>query len=152
MARARRQENVVSEILKLIPVLGKALTTSVPDRVRHQGVSNAQVRALIHLAEYGPQTMGDLAQGLKITTPSTTGLINPLVDMGLVERERDEEDRRVVRVRVSAKAGTMAGHVLAQRRNEMEQALEGMSEEAKLIFLDGLRRLAAFYDDDPPVD
>jgi DNA-binding MarR family transcriptional regulator len=148
-ARQTTQKNLVSEILKLLPELGRALQTSVPDKVRHAGVSNAQVRAVVHLAEYGPQTMGDLAHGLRITTPSTTGLINPLADMGLVERERDDEDRRVVRVRLSQKAKTMAGFVLAQRRQEVERALEGMSDEAKENFLDGLVRLAAVYDDDP---
>lgn len=141
-------DRIVSEILKLLPELGRALMTSVPDKVKHQGISNAQVRAVVHLAEYGPQTMGDLAQGLRITTPSTTGLINPLADMGLVERERDGEDRRVVRVSLSPKARKMAGQVLTQRRAEVEQALEGMPEDAKANFLEGLRRLAAVYDGD----
>lgn len=139
---------IVSEILELLPELGRALANSVPDKVKHQGVSNAQVRAVVHLAEYGPQTMGALAQGLRITTPSTTGLINPLADMGLVERERDGEDRRVVRVSLSAKAKKMAGQVLTRRRAEVEQAMVGMSEEAKANFLEGLRRLAAVYDGD----
>lgn len=139
---------IVSEILKLLPELGRALANSVPDKVKHQGVSNAQVRAIVHLAEYGPRTMGDLAQGLRITTPSTTGLINPLADMGLVERERDGEDRRVVRVSLSAKAKKMAGQVLTQRRAEVERAMDGMSDEAKANFLEGLRRLAAVYDGD----
>ena len=143
-----KSKNVVSEILKLLPELGKALATSVPDRVRHQGISNAQVRAVVHLAEYGPQTMGELAQGLRITTPSTTGLINPLVEMDLVQRERDDEDRRVVRVKLTPKAQTMAGHVLAQRRREVEQALDGMDEQARLHFLEGLQRLAGVYDTD----
>lgn len=147
-----KSKNVVSEILKLLPELGKALATSVPDRVRHQGISNAQVRAVVHLAEYGPQTMGELAQGLRITTPSTTGLINPLVDMDLVQRERDDEDRRVVRVRLTQKAQTMAGHVLAQRRREVERALDGMDEEARVHFLEGLQRLACAYDTDESQD
>jgi len=143
-----KSQNVVSEILKLLPELGKALSTSVPDRVRHQGISNAQVRAVVHLAEYGPQTMGELAQGLRITTPSTTGLINPLAGMGLVQRERNEEDRRVVQVSLTEKARAMAGQVLAQRRREVEQALQDMDEEARLNFLEGLRRLAEIYDTD----
>ncbi len=141
-------DRIVSEILKLLPELGRALATSVPDKVKHQGISNAQVRAVVHLAEYGPQTMGDLAHGLRITTPSTTGLINPLADMGLVERERDGEDRRVVRVSLSPKAKKMAGQVLVQRRAEVEQALAGMSEDGKANFLEGLMRLAAVYDGD----
>src|SRR5665811_1686484 len=145
----RKSQDVAGEILKLLPELGRALSTSVPDKVKYQGVSNAQVRAIVHLSEYGPQTMGDLARGLRITTPSTTGLINPLANMGLVERERNDDDRRVVRVHLSRQAKTMAGQVLTQRKREVEQALQGMSDEARAGLLEGLRRLAGAYDVDP---
>lgn len=136
---------VVSEVLRLLPGLGRTLSTSIPSKVIHQGVSTAQVRALVHLAEHGPLTMGDLARGLRITTPSTTGLINPLARMGLVERDRDDDDRRVVRVKLTSKAKTMAGQVVAQRRAEVQQALEGMDASAQDHFLRGLCRLAAAY-------
>lgn len=137
---------VVSEVLRLIPGLGRTLSSSIPSKVIHLGVSTAQVRAIVHLAEHGPLTMGDLARGLRITTPSTTGLINPLARMGLVERDRDDEDRRVVRVKLTGKAKTMAGQVVAQRRAEVQQALEGMDATAQEDFLQGLRRLAVAYD------
>ncbi len=137
---------VVNEVLRLVPELGRTLSSSIPSKVMHQGVSTAQVRALVHLAEHGPLKMGDLARGLRITTPSTTGLINPLARMGLVERDRDDDDRRVVRVKLTGKAKTMAGQVVAQRRAEVQQALEGMDGSAQEDLLQGLRRLAAAYD------
>lgn len=143
--RVNEQERIVREVLKLLPELGKAISRSMPAHARHQGVSAAQVKALVHLAEYGPQTMGELAAGLRITTPSATGLVNPLVEMGFVERERDTEDRRVVQVQLTKPARKLAEEILAQRRAEVEAALEGMELEARENFLEGLRRLAAVY-------
>jgi MarR family transcriptional regulator, organic hydroperoxide resistance regulator len=139
------RQRIVREVMRLLPELGKAITRSMPVRVRHEGVSLAQVKALVHLFEYGPQTMGDLAEGLKITTPSATGLVNPLAEMGFVVRDRDQEDRRVVRVSLSERAEELAHSILDQRLAEVTAAMDGMSLEAEQCFLEGLERLAAAY-------
>ena len=145
------RERVIREVIKVLPELAKSLNRDAASHgaaAMGQGhssaepVSTAQVRALIHLAEYGPQTMGELAEGLQITTASATGLINPLVESGHVTRSRDANDRRVVRIRLSEQAQTLAGGILAERRREVEAALEGMDLAACRCFLEGLERLA----------
>jgi len=136
---------MVAEVLKLLPGLSKVLSQSMPEDARREGVSVAQVRVLVHLNEYGPQTMGTLAEGLRITTPSATGLINPLVEMGYVVRERSERDRRVVTVDLSPHARVLAESILAQQRRDVEEALGGMDPEAQTNFLEGLTRLAAIF-------
>jgi DNA-binding MarR family transcriptional regulator len=140
-----QHQRVIREVMKLLPELGAAITRSIPTRVRHEGVSMAQAKAMVHLFEYGPQTMGDLADGLKITTPSATGLINPLAEQGFVVRDRHDDDRRVVRVSLSEHAEEIAHSIIDQRQAEVAAALEGMSIEAQECFLDGLERLAAAY-------
>jgi DNA-binding MarR family transcriptional regulator len=142
---ADERQRIVRAVMKQLPELGKAITLSMPMRVRHEGVSLAQVKALVHLFEYGPQTMGDLADGLKITTPSATGLINPLAERGFVVRDRDTDDRRVVRVSLSKHAEEIAHSIIDQRQAEVAGAMEGMSLEAQECFLEGLERLAAAY-------
>jgi DNA-binding MarR family transcriptional regulator len=142
---SQNRDPMVAEVLKLLPGLSKALSESMPDDARREGVSVAQVRVLVHLNEYGPQTMGALADGLRITTPSTTGLINPLVEMGYVVRERSDLDRRVVTVGLSADAAELAESILAQQRSDVEQALRGMDAAAQANFLEGLTRLAAVF-------
>jgi len=145
--QARRQR-IAAEVLKLLPEISRALNDSLPEHAKGGPASYAQMKVLIHLAEYGSQTMGELADGLRITTPSATGLVNPLAEMGLVVRERDMQDRRVVRVRLSEEAEAMAIDVLAKRRLQVEAALEGMDPEAQQHFLDGLNRLATVYERD----
>jgi DNA-binding MarR family transcriptional regulator len=143
--QAQPDEDVVHEVMKLLPELMRAFSRRIPPHAGRQGASLAQMKALVQLAEYGPQTMGELARGLGITTPSATGLVNPLVEMGHVTRERDPNDRRVVRVRLSDDARKLAGHILDERRAEIETALEGMSPLAQANFLEGLTRLAQVY-------
>lgn len=144
------REHVIREIIKVLPELTKSLNRDVASHaaLMHAGagsggaVSTAQLRALVHLAQYGPQTMGELAEGLQITTASATGLVNPLVEMGHVTRSRDPNDRRVVRIGLSEHAQSLAKDVIAVRRREVEAALEGMDLRACRSFLEGLERLA----------
>lgn len=143
--RPTQDEGVYREVLKALPELAEGLRRSMPDHAGEGTVSPARMKALIHLAEYGPQTMTELAEGLRVTTPSATGLVTPLVECGHIVRERDEEDRRMVRVRLSPRAEELAEEALKLRRSEVRNALQGMSEEAREHFLEGLNRLIAVY-------
>jgi DNA-binding MarR family transcriptional regulator len=140
------RERIIREIIKVLPELAVNLNR---DAATHgsadpagRGASTAQIRALVHLAQYGRQAMGELAEGLQITMASATGLINPLVEMGHVIRSRDDEDHRVVRVGLSREAQAMADKILAARRREVEDALVGMDDLSCRHFLEGLERLA----------
>jgi DNA-binding MarR family transcriptional regulator len=114
---------------------------AVPGAAAAPEVSAAQLRTLIHLAQYGPQTMGELAEGMQITMASATGLVKPLVALGYVTRSRAPHDQRVVRVALSGGAQEMADRLLAERRREVEAALSGMNDQACRDFLEGLERL-----------
>lgn len=52
------------------------------------------VRVLSMLDEYGPSTVGALAQADGCTQPSMTGLVNALADRGWVTREPHPDDAR----------------------------------------------------------
>ncbi len=146
------RERIIREVIKVLPDLAKSLNrdAGVHAAVRHGRVggtddtpiSTAQVRTLVHLVQYGPQTMGELAEGMRISTASATGLIKPLFAAGLVVRSRDPKDRRVVRVGLSPTAQDLADRVLAGWRREVEAALAGMDDQACAHFLEGLERLA----------
>ena len=140
------RERIIREIIKVLPELASSLNRDVAlhDRAVTVGqvVSTAQIRTLVHLAQYGPQTMGELAEGMQIAMASATGLVKPLVAMGYVIRSRDDQDRRVVRVGLSPEAQIMADRILAERRLEVEAALAGMDKTSCRHFLEGLERLA----------
>jgi DNA-binding MarR family transcriptional regulator len=154
------RERIIREVIKILPEVARTLSrgaaghaAAMQDAAGHgpnsdgavprpPELSPAQLRTLIHLAQYGPQTMGELAEGLQITMASATGLIKPLVGSGYVTRSRAVEDQRVVRVGLSGPAREMADGILAERRREVEAALSGMNDQACRDFLEGLERLA----------
>lgn len=95
-----------------------------------------ELLALIVSEKYQVVTMSNLAQGMSVPMSTATGVVDRLVKKGLLERDRSEEDRRVVTVSLTEDGRDMIedlkGHVyslLDRVRNlitveEFETALE----------------------------
>ena len=60
-----------------------------------------QLKVLLCLYIHGPYRMADLASALAVSTPTVTGIIDRLVGHGLVFRNHDVNDRRVVTCQLS---------------------------------------------------
>jgi DNA-binding MarR family transcriptional regulator len=60
-----------------------------------------QLHSLTWLGFDGPLTMGELARRCAITEKTITGVVDRMERLNLFHRERDLEDRRMVRVRLT---------------------------------------------------
>src|ERR1700739_1344776 len=67
------------------------------------GLPAPQLSALSVIVFGGPITLGALAQAEQVRPPTITKLVAALEDAGLVERGVDAADRRVVRVKATAR-------------------------------------------------
>ena len=85
------------------------------------GVSTAQFSALSVLVFSGPQTLGQLAAAEQVSPPTMSRLVDNLERNNLAVRERDEADRRVVRVR----ATETGQRLLAEGRHRRVAVLAG---------------------------
>jgi DNA-binding MarR family transcriptional regulator len=65
------------------------------------GLHPTDLQALHHLGRAGSLTAGDLARALRLTTGSTTAVIDRLVRLGYAGRAPDPSDRRTVVVSLS---------------------------------------------------
>src|SRR5215470_19029589 len=75
------------------------------DQAREAGLTHVQHQLLVAIKGHaGPQppTVGDLAEYMLLRPHSTVELINRAEAAGLVQREPDPEDGRVVRVRLTS--------------------------------------------------
>jgi DNA-binding MarR family transcriptional regulator len=78
------------------------------EQAEKAGLTAAQHQLLLavrgHDGHQGP-TIGDVAGYLLLRHHSAVGLVDRAVRAGLVERQEDPEDRRVVRLRLTAQGG-----------------------------------------------
>ena len=110
----------------------------------HQGsVSLAHLNVLILLEGNGPLSMGRLAEALDISEASATGIVDRMEARGLVERQRDATDRRVVLVASGPGALEVLGGIDARRRSALTRLLSRLTDEELRGLLVGHRALRA---------
>ena len=126
MARTRDED--VALIAGALPQVMGTLMSRHPLRTGAFDVTMAQGRVLM-VVGHGPGcTMGELASRLGIGVSAATGLVDRLVERGVLERDSDPADRRVVRVRMSP-AGIRAGQEFyAAQILHMGEALSVLSD------------------------
>jgi DNA-binding MarR family transcriptional regulator len=101
-----------------------------------------QWRALVIVAGYEGRHIGDIAEAVGSSVPSTSRLIRRLERRGLVTTERDNADRRATIVRSTQAGAATRAQVMARRRELLADAL-GASMEPLPISLDaGLDAIA----------
>ncbi len=73
------------------------------ETMEHLGMTMPQAMVLFGLdANGGQSTMTELVRATQQSAGTLTGIVDRLITAGLVERSRDDDDRRVVWVRITA--------------------------------------------------
>jgi DNA-binding MarR family transcriptional regulator len=88
------------------------------------GVTGQHYHALLALrnnADPQRMTINDLARELMIKHNSAVGLVDRLVETGLIVRKRATDDARKVRLQLTAKGARVLEHLGAAHRDELER-------------------------------
>jgi DNA-binding MarR family transcriptional regulator len=111
--------------------------------------SPAQLHVMGVLHEVGPITVSHLATRLGISPPSTSAMVDRMVDGGLVERVRGEEDRRVVSVWLTPAGEAALAAAIGGRRGKLERVLGQLDPTELADTLRVLSRLELAIDELP---
>jgi DNA-binding MarR family transcriptional regulator len=104
-------------------------------------MSLVHLNVLFVLSGEGPLPMNRLADLLDVSQASATGIVDRMEQRGLVARERDGEDRRIVRVALSAQGDGLIAGIAAERRDKLAHLLETLAEDDAAALLQGLRAM-----------
>lgn len=130
-----KQEAVKVE-LEQVAVIEKSLRM-VADIVKQKGreilnefpITPPQFIALQWLHEYGDMTIGELSSKMYLACSTTTDLIDRMEKNELVERVKDTNDRRVVRIHLLSKGKKIIREVIQQRQVYLQNVLGDISQE-----------------------
>jgi DNA-binding MarR family transcriptional regulator len=116
------------------------------------GLSLTAAATLATLERSGPCRLTWLATREGVTQPAMTQLIARLQDAGLVDREADPADGRVVQIRITADGKAVLAHRRAVRADRLAGLLERLSpaeREALAAALPAMDALASAQRADP---
>lgn len=91
-------------------------------------ITSPQFIALQWLLEEGDLTIGELSNKISLAFSTTTDLVDRMEKNELVERTRDQKDRRVVRIHLLEKGKVIIHEVIEKRQMYLGEVLEEFSE------------------------
>jgi DNA-binding MarR family transcriptional regulator len=106
------------------------------------GITPPQFSALLTLIQNGDMTIGELGEKMYLACSTATDLVDRMERNGLVVRERDTNDRRVIRLRVLERGHLMLEEVMQARRRYLSGVLERVSREETTNMVVALEHLA----------
>jgi DNA-binding MarR family transcriptional regulator len=131
----------IAEIMQSLRRIFKAIQQYSEDVLREFGVTGPQLWALRTIYTNGSMSMGELSRSMYLHISTASGVVDRLERRGYVERSREDSDRRMVRISLTA-----AGKRLVQRGPEAAQGkllhgLESLSQPEVRVIRSSLERV-----------
>jgi DNA-binding MarR family transcriptional regulator len=103
-------------INEVMPILFKEFARRQTNELFKGKITLPQFLVLALLHKEGESKMSDLAASLKVTTPAMTGISDRLVRYGYISRSNDLQDRRIIKVKLTAKGFDLVKKIDEQRQ------------------------------------
>jgi DNA-binding MarR family transcriptional regulator len=134
-----RDLDLIIETLVYLQAEGRRLARLECERV---GVSPTQLNVIMLLDQIEALTCSELGRRLATQNSTVTGIVDRMVDAGLVKREQSQEDRRIWHIRLTERGSQIARQVDVAPWAILRRAINAMepSEQKQLFKL--LRGLA----------
>jgi DNA-binding MarR family transcriptional regulator len=133
--------SLVREIIELQRQVRRALRGYVPDAWMNLNLTIPQLKSLFLIAREGSMNTKSLAEELGVTPSNVTGIIDRLVKQGLVSRQENTEDRRMLQIQVTDKGETILTGLREETISSMSEVLARMSVEELSSLARGLSSL-----------
>lgn len=142
----RDREELVREVVRLQRRVNRILRQYSPLNWISLNLTIAQLKSLLFIANEGTTNLKSLASALGVTPANVTGIVDRLVEQGLVSREENPADRRMLLLRLTDKGENLLANLREIREDYMLRVLEQMNDEQLAALAQGLSAFLAAAD------
>ncbi len=131
----------ICRILKAYNAISRSIN---PTQLLKVDLTSSQIKVLASFADQEQFTMTELSRAHAVSVSTMTSMVDRLIQNGLLDRQRDDKDRRVVRVHLTPEGMKMVKHVMNVRRQELEKFLQELSSPEIKEFVQSIETVARF--------
>ena len=110
------------------------------------GLTGPQLVILEELARRGATPIGAVADAISLSVATVTGILSRLEARGLVERRRDDQDRRKVFVSVTPAGAELLEEAPPALQESFMAAFERLQDWEQTLILSSLQRVVAMME------
>jgi MarR family transcriptional regulator, organic hydroperoxide resistance regulator len=129
--------NLIEQIIEHYRMVNRVFTQYDPDSWMGISLSIAQVKSLFFIANEEEVNFRKLASAMNVTPSNVTGVVDRLVEKGLVTRTENPADRRMLMIKLTDKGQTLITSLRESRTNQISSVLNRMTSEDLSIVAHG---------------
>ncbi len=122
-------------ITEIMPIIMKEFMRHQTDEFYKSNVTLPQFAILDLLSTGGESKMTDIAKFMNVTTAAMTGIVDRLIKYNYVSRARNPKDRRVVKVKLTAKGSGVVKKLIEHRRQALINMFGKVSQKEREDYL-----------------
>ena len=128
-------------MIELLPRMIRGIAQRESNYLSRGKITFPQLWVMERLSHQDRCPMNELAHFLKVTRPAATGLVDRLIAQGLVSREGDSRDRRIVRVRLTPKGRRILSDIWEQKRRMLQEVFGRIAPARRQQYLQTLEQV-----------
>jgi len=135
----------VKELMEIFQTLPQDLKKFAPDKTtvgNKFGITGVQLMTLHFVKHNENCKTSDIANFLSVSPPDATRIVETLVKKGFVERINDENDRRIIRLRITKDGKKVFETIRQELTLSFSKILERINEQDAKALLKGMKALS----------
>ena len=121
-------EELIAQIIEAQRRLSRVIRERTLDSWVKLDLTIPQLKSLFYVSGHGKVNPSALASGIRVTPANVTGIVERLVEQGLLIRTADADDRRVSWLTVTDKGKTLINDLREGRAQEVRRVLDELTE------------------------
>ena len=122
------RERLTRRIIELHRRVNRAIRERTLDSWVKLDLTIPQLKSLFYISQHEKVNSSGLAAGIRVTPANVTGIVDRLVEQGLLTRTADADDRRVSWLTLTDKGKTLINDLREGRAQEMRRILDRLTE------------------------
>lgn len=141
MPKQITRDVAISEIMQFLRRIIKAIQDYSYEVSEKFGITGPQLWTLTTISKNGSLSLGELSKKTYLHPSTITGLIDRLEKKGYVERDRDQRDRRVVKLLLTPKGKGLVKRTPNPIQGKMIYGLRGLNRQELNSIYDSFQKL-----------
>jgi len=125
----------VDKLSEMMPAIMREFLKQESDKFYNVKITIPQLVVLEMLTRDGESRMTDLARSMNVTTAAMTGIVDRLVRDGYVMRTNDAKDRRVIKIKPTAKGARVTRSAIEHKKTIFRRMFGAISQDDREEYL-----------------
>ncbi|MEA2021209.1 MAG: MarR family transcriptional regulator [Candidatus Caldatribacteriota bacterium] len=137
----------ISQIVNLSRNFNRTLKHEFHNLMQDSGFTLPQLSVISVLAKNGEQKVSDISEKMSLSDSTVSGILDRLEQKGIIERKRNKDDRRVVKIFLGKGSRKICREFHRKREEYFAHLLKKLSEQEINDIIKGLKILNRVFCD-----